>query len=103
MVDSTPKITLNNNISIPQLGLGVWQAQDGAEVEAAVTAAINAGYRLIDTAAVYGNEAGVGAAIKASSTPREELFITTKVWNADQGYESTLKAFDHSVKLLGLE
>lgn len=103
MNQPVPLITLGNGVSIPQLGLGVWQAQDGAEVQAAVEAAINTGYRLIDTAAVYGNEAGVGAAIKASSVPREKLFITTKVWNADQGYESTLKAFDHSMNLLGLE
>lgn len=103
MKDIVPRITLNNHVQIPQLGLGVWQAQDGAEVEAAVTSAINAGYRLIDTAAIYGNEAGVGAAVKASSVPREDLFITTKVWNADQGYDSTLKAFDHSMELLGLD
>lgn len=101
--DIVPRITLNNNIQIPQLGLGVWQAKDGPEVEAAVTSAINAGYRLIDTAAVYGNEAGVGTAIKASSVPREELFITTKVWNADQGYDATLKAFERSMQLLGLD
>ncbi len=99
----TPYITLNNGIKIPQLGLGVWQAQDGREVEAAVTAAIHAGYRLIDTAAVYGNERGVGQAITKSSVPREHLFITTKVWNSDQGYDSTLKAFNHSIKLLGLD
>ncbi len=94
---------LNNGVTIPQLGLGVWQANDGDEVENAVTAAIDAGYRLIDTAAIYGNEAGVGRAIKKSSIPREELFITTKVWNGDQGYDATLKAFDHSLELLGLD
>jgi diketogulonate reductase-like aldo/keto reductase len=98
-----PHITLNNNVSMPQLGLGVWQTQDGAEVETAVTAAIDAGYRLIDTAAVYGNETGVGNAIAASSVPRDELFITTKLWNADQGYERTLAAFDKSLKRLGLD
>jgi diketogulonate reductase-like aldo/keto reductase len=97
------QVTLNNGITMPQLGLGVWQAKDGAEVEAAVTAAIDAGYRLIDTAAVYGNEAGVGRAVGGSVVPREELFITTKLWNADQGYEQTLEAFDKSLKRLGLD
>ncbi|MDB5167661.1 MAG: glyoxal reductase [Candidatus Saccharibacteria bacterium] len=96
-------IILNNKLLIPQLGLGVWQANDGSEVESAVTSAINAGYRLIDTAAIYGNETGVGRAIKNSNVAREELFITTKVWNGDQGYDKTLAAFDHSMKLLGLE
>lgn len=100
---TTPNITLNNATSIPQLGLGVWQAQDGAEVEAAVLAALDAGYRLIDTAAVYANETGVGNAIRSSNVPRQELFVTTKLWNADQGYDSTLKAFDKSLKKLGLE
>lgn len=98
-----PILELNNGVSIPQLGLGVWQAKDGDEVEAAVSEAIKAGYRLIDTAAIYGNEVGVGRAIKSSGVPREELFITTKLWNSDQGYDKTLKAFDHSMKLLGLE
>ena len=103
MSSKVPHITLNNGITIPQLGLGVWQAQDGDEVEKAVTAAISAGYRSFDTAAVYGNEAGVGQAIAKSSVDRKELFITSKVWNSDQGYESTLKAFHHSLKLLGLD
>jgi diketogulonate reductase-like aldo/keto reductase len=98
-----PSIVLNNGVSMPQIGLGVWQAQDGAEVEVAVTAAIKAGYRLIDTAAVYGNEAGVGRAIAQSGIPREELFITTKVWNADQGYDKTIAAFDKSLKRLSLD
>jgi len=97
-----PSITLNNGVSMPQFGLGVWQAQDGEEVETAVTTAIDAGYRLIDTAAVYGNERGVGRAIARSKVPREELFITTKVWNADQGYDQTLAAFDKSMQRLGL-
>lgn len=98
-----PNKQLNNGVIIPQMGLGVWQAKDGDEVETAVTAAIDTGYRLIDTAAAYGNEAGVGRAIAKSNVPREELFITTKLWNHDQGYESTLKAFDNSMKLLGLD
>jgi 2,5-diketo-D-gluconate reductase A len=96
-------VTLNNGVTMPQLGLGVWQAKDGAEVETAVTAAINAGYRLIDTAAVYGNEEGVGRAIAQSTVPRKDLFITTKLWNADQGYEQTLEAFDKSLARLGLD
>jgi len=88
---------------MPQLGLGVWQTKDGEEVETAVGAALKTGYRLIDTAAIYGNEEGVGRAIEASGIPREELFITTKVWNADQGYDSTLAAFDKSLQRLGLD
>lgn len=98
-----PYITLNNGITMPQLGLGVWQTKDGEEVETAVGAALKTGYRLIDTAAIYGNEEGVGRAIEASGIPREELFITTKVWNADQGYDSTLAAFDKSLQRLGLD
>lgn len=98
-----PTITLNNAITMPQIGLGVWQAQDGDEVVAAVTTALNTGYRLIDTAAVYGNEAGVGQAIALSGVPRNEIFVTTKVWNGDQGYNSTLDAFDASLKRLGLD
>lgn len=98
-----PSITLNNGVSMPQFGLGVWQAKDGKEVEDAVATALECGYRLIDTAAVYGNEQGVGRAIAASAVPREELFVTTKVWNADQGYDNTLAAFDKSLERLGLD
>jgi diketogulonate reductase-like aldo/keto reductase len=100
---SQQHITLNNGLTMPQLGLGVWQAKEGNEVEGAVTAAIDTGYRLIDTAAVYGNETGVGRAIAASTVPRKELFITTKLWNADQGYMSTLTAFEKSLERLGLD
>jgi diketogulonate reductase-like aldo/keto reductase len=98
-----PTIELNNGILMPQLGLGVWQAKDGQEVQTAVATAISAGYRLIDTAAAYGNEHGVGKAVNASVVPREELFVTTKLWNADQGYDQTLKAFDKSLRRLDLE
>jgi diketogulonate reductase-like aldo/keto reductase len=98
-----PQITLKNGITMPQFGLGVYQVKEGAEVEQAVTAAIDAGYRLIDTAALYGNEVGVGNAIKKSHVPREELFITTKLWNDDQGYEQTLAAFETSLEKLGLD
>lgn len=95
-------IILNNGIQIPQLGYGVWKITDEA-VEKAITTAIDKGYRSIDTAKVYGNEVGVGKAIAASNIPREELFITTKVWNSDQGYEQTLQAFDESMDKLGLD
>lgn len=98
-----PYKTLNNDIVIPQLGLGVWQTKDGSEVETAVSAALAAGYRLIDTAAVYGNESGVGRAIAASPVPREDIFVTTKLWNSDQGYDKTLAAFDKSLQRLGLD
>ncbi|MGM0876880.1 MAG: aldo/keto reductase [Bacillota bacterium] len=88
---------------MPWFGLGVFKVEDGAEVIHSVKTAIEAGYRSIDTAAVYGNEEGVGKAIAECNVPREELFITTKVWNAKQGYESTLVAFEESMKKLGLE
>ncbi|AMA73241.1 MULTISPECIES: aldo/keto reductase [Aneurinibacillus] len=94
---------LANGVKMPWLGLGVWKMSEGGEVEQAVKAAVRAGYRSIDTAAVYGNEAGVGKAIKECGVPREQLFITTKVWNKDQGYDSTLKAFEESRNKLGLE
>ncbi|GAA0528750.1 oxidoreductase [Saccharopolyspora subtropica] len=97
-----PTITLNNGVTIPQLGFGVFQVPD-AETTAAVSAALQAGYRSIDTAAIYGNEAGVGRAIAESGIARDELFITTKLWNEDQGYDTTLKAFDRSLDLLGLD
>jgi diketogulonate reductase-like aldo/keto reductase len=101
MVNSTiPTVTLNNGVEIPQLGLGVFQTREGAEVEGAVSAALEAGYRLIDTAAIYGNEVGVGRAIKASGVPREEIFITTKLWNANHAYEDALRAFDESLSKL---
>ncbi|MFF9624100.1 aldo/keto reductase [Streptomyces griseosporeus] len=97
-----PTVTLNNGVEIPQLGFGVFQVPD-AETTAAVTAALQAGYRSLDTAAIYGNESGVGAAVAASGLPREELFVTTKLWNADQGYDATLRAFDDSLARLGLD
>lgn len=97
------KTVLANGVEMPWLGLGVWKAQLGGEVENAVKAALQTGYRSIDTAAVYKNEEGVGKALAESEVPREELFITTKVWNDDQGYETTLKAFEESRKKLGLE
>lgn len=102
MSRDVPILTLNNGVKIPQLGLGVWKASDD-EAEFAVTCAIDNGYRLIDTAMVYGNERGVGRGIAASGVPRDELFVTTKLWNADQGYDSTLKAFEKSLENLGLD
>uniref|UniRef100_A0AAU2AF99 Aldo/keto reductase n=1 Tax=Streptomyces sp. NBC_00093 TaxID=2975649 RepID=A0AAU2AF99_9ACTN len=87
---------------MPQLGFGVWQVPDD-EAERAVATALETGYRSIDTAAIYGNEEGTGKAIAASGVPREDLFVTTKLWNGDQGYESTLRAFDTSLEKLGLE
>lgn len=95
-----PMVKLNNGVEIPQFGLGVWQAEEGAEVERAVRAALETGYRLIDTAAIYGNEVGVGKALKASGVAREEVFITTKLWNANHAYQDALRAFDESVKKL---
>jgi len=97
-----PAVALNNGVDIPQLGFGVFQVPDD-ETAAAVSGAIAAGYRSIDTAAVYFNEVGVARGIVESGIPREDLFITTKVWNSAQGYDSTLQAFDESAERLGLE
>ncbi|TDL33088.1 aldo/keto reductase [Jeotgalibacillus sp. S-D1] len=96
-------ITLNNGLEMPQIGLGVWQVEDGKVAADSVRKAIETGYRSIDTAAIYQNEKGVGQGIKESGVPREELFITTKVWNADQGYDTTIKALDESLEKLGLD
>lgn len=98
-----PMWTLNNGIEIPSVGFGVFRIEDGGDVYDAVLHAIKSGYRLIDTAAIYGNEEGVGRAIKDSGVKREDLFITTKLWNSDQGYDKALDAFDLSLKKLGLD
>lgn len=95
-------VTLNNGLQMPKLGFGVWKVSDD-EAEKAVKEAIKVGYRSIDTAMIYQNEAGVGRAIAEAGVPREELFITTKVWNSDQGYDSTIKAFEASLERLGLD
>lgn len=95
-------VRLNNGLKMPQLGFGVWQV-DNDEAVPAVVHAVKSGYTAIDTAMIYKNEEGVGRAIKEIGVPREDLFITTKVWNADQGYEQTLKAFDDSLERLGLD
>ncbi len=96
-------VKLNNGVEMPILGFGVFQIADLEECERSVVDAIKTGYRLIDTAASYGNEEAVGRAIKRSGVPREELFITTKLWIADAGYESTRKAFERSMQRLQLE
>ncbi|MFF7333028.1 aldo/keto reductase [Streptomyces sp. NPDC008150] len=102
MSSKVPPIILNNGVEMPQLGFGVWQVPDD-EAERAVATALEAGYRSIDTAAIYGNEQGTGKAVAASGVPREELFVTTKLWNADHGHDATLRAFDTSLSKLGLD
>ena len=104
MINSIKDVTLlNNGVKMPWFGLGVWQVENGSEVASAVKAALKAGYLSIDTAAAYGNEEGVGQGIRESGVPRSELFVTTKLWNTNQGYDSTLAAFEESRKKLGLE
>ncbi len=102
MSSKVPPIILNNGAEMPQLGFGVWQVPDD-EAERAVATALETGYRSIDTAAIYGNEEGTGKAIAASAVPREDLFVTTKLWNSEQGYDTTLRAFDESMAKLGLD
>jgi diketogulonate reductase-like aldo/keto reductase len=97
-----PHISLNNGAKLPVLGLGTWQMPDGKQTEEVVAHALEIGYRLIDTAAVYGNEASIGQAIKASGVPRKEIFITTKLWNSDQGSHAEM-AFHKSLARLGLD
>ncbi|AJE80807.1 oxidoreductase [Streptomyces albus] len=101
-MSKVPPIILNNGVEMPQLGFGVWQVPDD-EATTAVATALEAGYRSIDTAAIYGNEEGTGRALARSGVPRKELFVTTKLWNADQGYDATLRAFDESLRKLGLD
>jgi diketogulonate reductase-like aldo/keto reductase len=101
MVSSITECTiLANGVQMPWFGLGVFRMEEGAEVERAVRAALDVGYRSIDTAAFYRNEKSVGKAIRDSGVPREDIFVATKVWNTDQGYDKTLKAFDESRKEL---
>ena len=99
---SSPIVTFHDGHTIPQLGYGVWQVEDDV-AERVVGQALEAGYRHIDTAAVYGNEAGVGRALASSGLPRDDVFVTTKLWNSEQGYDSTLRAFDVSMEKLGLD
>jgi diketogulonate reductase-like aldo/keto reductase len=104
MVASTiPSLPLRTGAQIPQVGLGVWQAAKGATTREAVASALAHGYRHVDTARIYGNERDVGEAIRASDVPRSEVFVTTKLWNEDQGYDSALRAFDASLGRLGLD
>ncbi|SHI51184.1 aldo/keto reductase [Pseudozobellia thermophila] len=103
ITDLQGTFTLNNGVEIPYLGLGTYQADNDQEVVHAVKYALNMGYRHIDTAAIYKNEEGVGKGIKESSLAREDVFLTTKVWNSDQGYDDTLKAFEASLGRLGTD
>src|SRR5215207_8412028 len=98
-----PSVTLSNGVEMPLLGFGVFQVTDAEECERSVYDAIRTGYRLIDTAAAYGNEEAVGNAIKRAGVLREELFVTTKLWIAESGYERTKQAFDRSLQRLQLE
>jgi len=100
-IQSTVK--LNNDVRMPILGLGVYQSPPGRVTRNAVNFALRIGYRHVDTARIYGNEADVGEAVRESGVPREDLFVTTKLWNSDQGYDSTLRAFEDSLKRLGLD
>jgi 2,5-diketo-D-gluconate reductase A len=102
MPNASPLITLNDGRTIPQLGLGVWLASD-EEARSAVRLAIEAGYRAIDTAAFYKNETGVGAGVRDSGLPREEVFITTKIWNSDQGEQHSRAALEKSLQRLGTD
>ncbi len=103
MTGPASTVTLRGDVPIPVLGLGVFRAPAGGRTAAAVTTALGAGYRHIDTARIYGNEADVGAGIRSSGLDRKEVFVTTKLWNDDQGYQSTLDAFETSRRRLGLD
>ncbi|WP_243387541.1 aldo/keto reductase [Bacillus kexueae] len=96
-------VTLHNGVEMPWFGLGVFKVEDGNEAIHSVKMALEVGYRSIDTAAIYENEEGVGQGIRESGVPREEIFVTSKVWNSDQGYESTLQAFQATLDRLGLD
>ncbi|MDN5303939.1 MAG: methylglyoxal/glyoxal reductase [Fusobacteriaceae bacterium] len=93
-------ITLNNGVKIPKIGFGTFKVENGNDTINSVKKALEVGYRHIDTAAIYGNEEGVGIAIKESGVPREEIFLVSKVWNSEQGYDTTIKAFEESLKRL---
>jgi 2,5-diketo-D-gluconate reductase A len=103
MTDTVPALLLNNGVRIPQVGFGVFRVPDDATTERAVRTAIECGYRSVDTAALCGNEAGVGRAVETCGLPREELFVATKLWNDDQGYDSALRGFEASLQRLGLD
>ena len=97
------RVTLSDGNTMPLFGLGVWAANPGQETQDAVSCALEVGYRHIDTASMYGNEQDVGSALNACGVPRNEIFVTTKVWETEQGYEPTLRAFGQSQQKLGLE
>lgn len=99
---SVPKVRLHNGVEMPQVGLGVWKMDD-ATVQTAITAALEAGYRMIDTAPAYHNEPAVGKAITTSGVPREQLFVTSKLWNDSHDYDAALRAFDATMNDLGLD
>ena len=103
ITDLKGTVQLNNGVLMPYFGLGVFKAKDGKEVVDAVSHAIDTGYRLVDTASLYSNERGVGEAVRASGIPRKSLFVTSKVWNTEQGYNATLKAFDNTMNKLSLD
>ncbi|MHA7059960.1 aldo/keto reductase [Aquimarina sp. M1] len=103
ITDIKGTFTLHNGVEMPYFGLGVYLSKNGREVVDAIQWALDAGYRHIDTASIYKNEEGVGKAIHHSSIPREDIFVVSKVWNSDQGYESTLKAFDESLQRLQMD
>ena len=103
ITDLEGTVTLHNQVEMPYFGLGVFQSEEGEEVMNAVKWAIEAGYRHVDTAALYRNEKGVGQAIRESGIDRKDIFVTSKVWNSDQGYDQTLKAFDTSLNKLGFD
>lgn len=103
MHDMITSFTLNNGITIPSIGYGTWQVENGPAAVQAVAEALRIGYRHIDTATCYGNEKSVGEAIARSGLDRRDLFVTSKVWNTDRGYDSTLKAFERSLSDLGLD
>jgi methylglyoxal/glyoxal reductase len=102
-MDISSKVKLNNGLEMPWFGLGVFLSNEGEEVEKAVKVALKNGYRHIDTAAIYKNERGIGKAVKESGIPREEIFITSKVWNTDQGYKTTLAAYEASLERLQMD
>ena len=99
----TSTVKLNNNVEMPILGMGTFESEQGKTTQNAVLWALEAGYRHIDTAAIYRNEHDVGAGIRESGIPRAEIFVTTKLWNREQPYDAALRAFDHSLELLGLD
>jgi 2,5-diketo-D-gluconate reductase A len=102
MTDAAPTLVLNNGVEIPQLGFGVFKVP-AAKTRAAVRVALDVGYRHVDTAALYRNEVGVGEAVRDSGLRREDVFVTSKVWNDEQGYDATLRAFDATMERLALD